>query len=62
MKKLDYKIFLLMLLLLGFSSAVWAANELKFDSSLSGAQEITSPAGGVVTDTTGEIEVEFDKA
>ncbi|WP_139218557.1 CHRD domain-containing protein [Nitrosomonas aestuarii] len=28
----------------------------------SGAQEVTNPAGGVVTDTTGAITVEFDKA
>ena len=61
MNYLNAKLFLLTIFLIG-SSAVFAANELRFKADLSGAQEITTPAGGVVTDTTGTIEVEFDRA
>ena len=62
MKKLPYvKLFLAIALFVGLNTA-YAANELKFESDLSGAQEITTPGGGVVTDSTGTIEVEFDKA
>lgn len=35
---------------------------LKFEADLSGAQEVTDPAGGVDTGTTGQIKVEFDDA
>jgi hypothetical protein len=35
---------------------------LKFEADLSGAQEVTVPPGGVVTDTTAEIKVTFDDA
>lgn len=61
MKNIHFKLFLTTMLLFGFSAVV-AANELKFEAELSGAQEVTTPAGGVVTDTTGTIEIEFDKA
>lgn len=61
MKKLNAKFFLLVIFLIG-SSTVYAADELKFEAGLSGAQEVTTPAGGVVTGTTGTIEVEFDEA
>ncbi|SFF17640.1 CHRD domain-containing protein [Nitrosomonas sp. Nm166] len=63
MKKLcNIKLFLLatFLFFIG-SNVVYAADELKFEGFLTGAQEVTSPAGGVVTDTSGVIEVEFDK-
>jgi hypothetical protein len=33
---------------------------LRFEATLSGAQEVTTPPGGVATDTTGEIKVNFD--
>ena len=62
MKKIYINLFLVSILLLSSSTIVYAANELKFEADLSGAQEVTSPAGGVVADTTGTIEVEFDKA
>jgi CHRD domain len=62
MKKIHINLFLLIILLLGSSAIVYATNELKFEADLSGAQEVTSPVGGVVADTTGTIEVEFDKA
>ncbi|GJL76582.1 CHRD domain-containing protein [Nitrosomonas sp.] len=62
MRKIYIHLFLVSLLLLSSSIIVYAANELKFEADLSGAQEVTSPAGGVVTDTTGAITVEFDKA
>lgn len=61
MKKRYIKLFLLIIFLIG-SSVAYAANELKFEGDLSGAQEVTTPPGGVVTDTTGTVEVEFDKA
>ncbi|SEG00928.1 CHRD domain-containing protein [Nitrosomonas ureae] len=61
MKNLYIKLFLLVTLFFGLS-VVYAANELKFEANLSGAQEVTSPAGGVATDTAGTIEVEFDAA
>jgi CHRD domain len=61
MKKVYINLFITAILLFGFS-VVAVANELKFEAELSGAQEVTTPAGGVVTDTTGTIEVEFDKA
>lgn len=35
---------------------------LKFRAALSGAQEVTTPAGGVATDTAGEIRVGFNEA
>ena len=61
MGKIYINLFLMAALLFGLSATV-AAKELKFEADLSGAQEVTTPAGGVVTDTTGTIEVEFDKA
>ena len=61
MKKLYIKLFLLITLLIGLST-VYAAKELKFAADLSGAQEVTTPPGGVDTNTTGTIEVEFDRA
>jgi CHRD domain len=62
MKKVYINLFLVSVLLLGSSTFVHASNELKFEADLSGAQEVTNPAGGVVTDTTGTITVEFDRA
>lgn len=63
MKKKSISLFLVVSILVFSSNAiVFAENELKFEADLSGAQEVTSPAGGVVTDTTGTITVEFDKA
>ena len=62
MKKIYISLFLVTILLFGSSAIVYAVNELKFGADLSGAQEVTTPAGGVVTDTTGTVEVEFDKA
>jgi hypothetical protein len=35
--------------------------QFKFRTSLSGAQEVTDPPGGVTTDTGGNVRVEFDK-
>jgi hypothetical protein len=35
---------------------------LKFRTSLSGAQEVTDPAGGVTTETGGSVRVVFDKS
>jgi hypothetical protein len=61
MKKLYLKLFLLSTFLAG-PSCVYAADELIFKSNLSGAQEVTTPPGGVDTDTSGEIAVRFDKA
>lgn len=61
MKKFYIKLFLSMALFIGLS-AVYAANELKFEADLSGAQEVTTPAGGVDANTTGTVAVEFDKA
>jgi hypothetical protein len=61
MKKLYLKLFLLSIFLASPSS-VYAADELFFKSNLSGAQEATTPPGGVDTDTSGEIVVRFDKA
>lgn len=61
MKNLYFKLLLLTVLCVGVSAA-YAANELKFRADLSGAQEVTTPAGGVATDTAGTIEVEFDAA
>jgi hypothetical protein len=34
---------------------------LEFGASLSGAQEVTTPPGGVVTDTSGHFGIEFDE-
>ena len=62
MKKMYINLFLVTILFLSLSTIVSASNELKFKAGLSGAQEVTSPAGGVVTDTTGTITVEFDEA
>ena len=62
MKKIYISLFLVTILLFGSSAIVYAVNELKFGADLSGAQEVTTPAGGVVADTTGTVEVEFDKA
>lgn len=62
MKKFCINLFSLVILLFGSSATVYAVDELKFEADLSGAQEVTTPAGGVVADTTGTIEVEFDKA
>ena len=61
MNKLYIKLFLSIALFIGLS-AVYAANELKFEADLSGAQEVTTPAGGVDSTATGTVEVEFDKA
>ncbi len=47
---------------LTLSASTLAAEKLKFEAELSGAQEVTTPPAGVVTETTGTIEVEFDKA
>lgn len=60
-KRYYVKPFLLMVLLIGFG-VVYAANELKFEADLSGAQEVTTPGGGVDANTTGAVEVEFDRA
>ncbi len=62
MKRIYINLFLVSILLLSSSAIVFASSELKFEAGLSGAQEVTDPTGGVVTDTTGTIEVEFDKA
>ena len=62
MKKIYTNLFLVSVLLFSSSMIVYASSELKFEAGLSGAQEVTDPAGGVVTDTTGTIEVEFDQA
>lgn len=62
MKKEYINLFLVSVLLLSSSTFVHASNELKFEADLSGAQEVTNPAGGVATDTTGTITVEFDRA
>ncbi len=62
MKKIYINLFLVSLLLLSSSTFIYASSELKFEAGLSGAQEVTDPAGGVITDTTGTIEIEFDKA
>ncbi len=62
MKKTYINLFLVSILLLSSSTIVSASSELKFKADLSGAQEVTSPAGGVVTDTSGTITIEFDKA
>lgn len=61
MKKIYLKLFLLSTFLVG-STVVYGADELMFNSNLSGAQEVTTPPGGVVTDTSGEIAITFDKA
>ncbi len=61
MRKLYINLFLLVFLFVVLSAAS-VADELKFEADLSGAQEVTTPAGGVATDTAGTIEVEFDKA
>lgn len=61
MKKLYVEMFFLATFLFG-SSTVYAADKLRFKSNLSGAQEITTPPGGVVTDTTGAIRIKFDNA
>ncbi len=40
----------------------WADDEaLEFEAELTGAQEVTMPAGGVDTDATGSCDVEFDE-
>ena len=62
MKKIYINLFFVSILFLSSSTIIYASSELKFEAGLSGAQEVTDPAGGVVTDTTGTIEVEFDKA
>ena len=61
MKK-DYLRPLLLSIFLLSPGIVSADNELTFKSHLSGAQEVTTPPGGVDTDTSGEITVKFDKA
>ena len=43
-------------------SSIAYGNDLQFKAELSGDQEVTTPAGGVVSNTTGEIKVEFDEA
>ncbi|SER30316.1 CHRD domain-containing protein [Nitrosomonas sp. Nm51] len=50
------------LLWLTLSASRLAAEELKFEAELSGAQEVTTPPAGVETPATGSIEIEFDKA
>jgi hypothetical protein len=62
MKKVYINLLCVIFLWFGTSAFVYAVDELKFGAELSGAQEVTTPAGGVVTDTTGTVEVEFDKA
>ncbi len=62
MKKIFINLFLVTILLFGSSVVAHAADELKFGADLSGAQEVTTPAGGVDTETTSTIEIEFDKA
>ena len=42
--------------------ALLEANQFKFKAVLSGAQEVTNPPGGVVTDASGEIMAQFDEA
>ncbi len=59
MKKISTKLLLLATFLFG-ASIGYANNELKFEAALTGAQEVTTPAGGVPTDTSAAIEVEFD--
>ncbi len=61
MKKPCLKLFLLSILIAG-SSILHAAHELVFESTLSGAQEVTTPPGGIVTDTAGHVPVKFDQA
>jgi CHRD domain len=56
--------FLMLAALLAVSSSAYSDERsdrrLRFEATLSGAQEVTTPPGGVDTDTTGEIQVRFD--
>jgi CHRD domain-containing protein len=53
--------FLMLAALLAVSSSAYS-ERLRFEATLSGAQEVTDPAGGVDTETTGKIRVDFDEA
>lgn len=59
MKRLGATFFMLAALL-AVSSLAYGDKGLRFEATLSGAQEVTTPPGGVDTDTTGEIKVNFD--
>ena len=52
--------FLMVAAVLTVSSSAYSAQGLRFEATLSGAQEVTTPPGGVATNTTGEIKVNFD--
>jgi hypothetical protein len=54
--------FFMLAALLAVSSSAYSAQRLRFEATLSGAQEVTTPPGGVDTDMTGEIKVNFDEA
>ena len=53
-----YTTSLILVACLAVSSTAYGGSSLKFEATLSGAQEVPE----VVTDTTGEIEVEFNDA
>ena len=54
--------FLMLAALLAVSSLAYGDKGLRFEATLSGAQEVTTdPPGGVDTDTTGKIKVNFDE-
>jgi hypothetical protein len=54
--------FFMLAALLAVSSLAYGDKGLRFEAALSGAQEVTPPAGGVDTETTGKIKVDFDTA
>jgi CHRD domain len=48
--------------LLAVSSSAYSDQRLRFEATLSGAQEVTDLPGGVDTETTAKIKVNFDEA
>ena len=66
--KLRYTMIGIIVAFLAISGPVYGDSDhrdqgsLKFKANLSGAQEVTNPPGGVVTDAEGMIRAKFDKA
>jgi hypothetical protein len=54
--------FLMLAALLAVSCSAYSDHGLRFEATLSGAQEVTDPPGEVDTETTGKIKVNFDEA
>jgi CHRD domain len=63
MKKsyINYVLIVALFSIFSTASGQEEASKLKFRTSLSGAQEVTDPAGGVTTETGGSVRVVFDK-